>query len=165
VKAKNKPLFNIKITFGVFFLLWGTALVAQDIETASEKKQQSFDQHYIQSFYEKLTVRLYLSRKFTNVQLVDLSEEVHLDYEPNSTLNMGVGATYRGFTLNLAYGFGFLNSAFNYTRLSLLEDQTTLKSTDESIQATFGIGNVRFNYAKCFDLSKKWQQRLNKFPF
>lgn len=28
---------------------------------------------------------------------------------PNSTLNMGVGATYKDVTLNLAYGFSFLN--------------------------------------------------------
>jgi len=28
---------------------------------------------------------------------------------PNSTLNMGVGTTYKNLTLNLAYGFGFLN--------------------------------------------------------
>lgn len=32
-----------------------------------------------------------------------------LTYRPNTTLNMGVGATYNSFTLNLAYGFGFLN--------------------------------------------------------
>jgi hypothetical protein len=29
--------------------------------------------------------------------------------EPNSTLNLGVGATYNDFTLNLAYGFDFMN--------------------------------------------------------
>ncbi len=33
----------------------------------------------------------------------------NLTYRPNTTLNMGIGATYKSFTLNLAYGFNFLN--------------------------------------------------------
>lgn len=32
-----------------------------------------------------------------------------LTYLPNTTNNLGIGATYKSITLNLAYGFGFLN--------------------------------------------------------
>jgi hypothetical protein len=37
------------------------------------------------------------------------NEKYTLNYYPNTSLNFGVGATYRWATLNLAYGFGFLN--------------------------------------------------------
>ncbi|GAB3010105.1 hypothetical protein GCM10027284_30800 [Cyclobacterium sediminis] len=62
---------------------------------------------YYETYPDQLVIRTYLSRKYTGLGLnVD---EVHYWYRPNSTLNMGVGATYDGLTLNLAYGFGFLN--------------------------------------------------------
>lgn len=125
-KVKNKLLFNVNVIFGVFFLFLGNCLSAQEIETISSKNTIDIDQTYIQSFYEKLTLRFYLSRKFTNVRLIDLDEKVHLDYEPNSTLNLGVGATYRCFTLNLAYGFGFLNYDEGKGKTRYLDLQTHL---------------------------------------
>ncbi|WP_262904781.1 DUF4421 domain-containing protein [Echinicola marina] len=57
-----------------------------------------------------ITGRLYTSRKFTGVKIYDkLGQVPFLHYSPNTTLNLGVGASYDGLNLNLAYGFGFLN--------------------------------------------------------
>ena len=69
--------------------------------------QKSTDSAYYVGYPEKLTTRFYFSRKYTSVRL--RTDALHLTYMPNTTLNMGIGATYQGITLNLAYGFGFMN--------------------------------------------------------
>jgi hypothetical protein len=72
----------------------------------------TFAQHdttYYSSFGSMLTGRFYFSKKYTSFQYVNTKENIRLDYLPNTTLNMGVGATYRSISLNLAYGFDFLN--------------------------------------------------------
>ena len=72
-------------------------------------QRQKYDSTYYQSYTNLLTSRFYFSKKSTSLKLRDREEDFNLTYRPNTTLNMGVGATYKGFTLNLAYGFGFLN--------------------------------------------------------
>jgi hypothetical protein len=67
------------------------------------------DSSYYVSYEHLLTTRFYFSKKYTSLKFRDPSKEYSLTYRPNTTLNMGVGATYRWATLNLAYGFGFLN--------------------------------------------------------
>ena len=47
-------------------------------------------------------------------------------YMPNTTLNMGVGATYKNLTLNLAYGFGFLNPERGKGKTKYLDAQAHL---------------------------------------
>lgn len=67
------------------------------------------DSLFISSFKHQLTGRIYLSNKYTNFKIVDDALNASLDYRPNSTLNLGIGATYGPVTLNIAYGFKFLN--------------------------------------------------------
>lgn len=67
------------------------------------------DTSYYQTFPEHLNGRFYFSKKYTGLKLVDQDTDKEYLYMPNTTLNMGVGATYKNLTLNLAYGFGFLN--------------------------------------------------------
>jgi hypothetical protein len=69
---------------------------------------QSDSARYV-AYDELVTGRFYFSRKYTGLLVQDAGRGVELDYRPNTTLNMGIGATYRSFTLNLAYGFPFLN--------------------------------------------------------
>lgn len=79
-------------------MLFSTHSPAQDTEP---------DSMYYQAFPTKLTGRYYFSRKYTGLGLSKEGNTLH--YMPNSTLNMGVGVTYQNLTLNLAYGFGFIN--------------------------------------------------------
>lgn len=67
------------------------------------------DSSYFRMYEEKITGRFYLSRKYTRLMVKDIGRGLELDYRPNTPLNMGIGATYRSFTLNLAYGFPFMN--------------------------------------------------------
>jgi hypothetical protein len=84
-------------------------LSAQTADISYSEPSLEHDTNYIETFSDFVTSRLYLSRKFTGIRLEETSEGNNLDFQPNTTLNLGIGATIKGFTLNLAYGFKFLN--------------------------------------------------------
>jgi len=79
-------------------------------EAASgQTKSKETDTTYYQPYPNKITGRFYFSRKFTTLILRNQTKDYEIRYRPNTTLNMGIGATYKSVTLNLAYGFPFLN--------------------------------------------------------
>ncbi len=84
----------------ILFIGFSPSILAQEPEV---------DTTYYQTFPEDITGRFYFSRKYTGLKIKDTEVEENYLYMPNTTLNMGVGATYKNLTLNLAYGFGFLN--------------------------------------------------------
>lgn len=73
-------------------------------------KSDPIDTHYIKTFPDHINGRLYLSRKYTNMFIDNQQEQQDLTYDPNTNLNFGIGITVKHFTLNLAYGFRFLNA-------------------------------------------------------
>lgn len=75
----------------------------------AQPAQEKTDTSYYQPYPNKITGRFYFSKKFTTLIIQNRSKNYESRYRPNTTLNMGVGATYKWATLNLAYGFGFLN--------------------------------------------------------
>ncbi|MFM2136055.1 MAG: hypothetical protein RL021_1455 [Bacteroidota bacterium] len=89
--------------FSFFLLLFSVACLNADVAAAGS------DSSYYKTYEDLVTGRFYFSRKYTSILVRDPSVTTELDYKPNTTLNMGIGATYRFFTLNLAYGFPFLN--------------------------------------------------------
>lgn len=84
-------------------------LICIALALLSSKAYAQHDSTYYTSYKDKLTGRFYFSKKYTNFRFSDPDDDIRLRYSPNTTLNMGVGATYRSATLNLAYGFNFLN--------------------------------------------------------
>jgi len=82
---------------------------SQNVNVGYTKPSVNYDTNYIQTYPEHITARLYMSRKFTDISFIEQEEGLTIDYKPNTTLNLGIGATIKGFTLNLAYGFRFLN--------------------------------------------------------
>ena len=89
------------------FFLVTFLLVAFRIHGQTSKP--TFDTAYVEQHPEKINLRLYLSRKFTNFVVRVPEENWRYVFEPNSGLNLGVGFTYENFTLNLAFPVGFLN--------------------------------------------------------
>jgi hypothetical protein len=67
------------------------------------------DSTYYVEYKDLLTTRVYTSRKYTSLIVNDQLSGDKWKFDPNTTLNLGVGATYNDFTLNLAVGFGFMN--------------------------------------------------------
>jgi hypothetical protein len=100
-------------------LTWSIESGAQSDEYVSP-----YDTNYVRTFPDKITGRFYLSRKYTNLGIFDDSAGVQLNYEPNTTLNLGIGATVGPFTLNLAYGFNFLNPDQGQGRTRYLDLQS-----------------------------------------
>lgn len=86
-------------------------LILLSIFSSSKIQAQdaALDTSYYETFPEHLNGRFYFSQKYTGLKLADKDADKEYLYMPNTTLNMGVGATYKNLTLNLAYGFGFLN--------------------------------------------------------
>jgi len=81
------------------------------------------DTTYYVSYKKMLTTRLYTSRKYTSLLVSEKSNGSRIRLEPNSTFNLGIGATYNDFTLNFAYGFGFLNSGRTQVETKYLDFQ------------------------------------------
>lgn len=88
-------------------ILW--MIVLPNCLLAQQDADTTFNEEYYESFSHLITARTYFSQKYTNFGLASGTSIRNLTYNPNTTLNFGVGATYEWFTLNLAYGFGFLN--------------------------------------------------------
>jgi hypothetical protein len=92
----TKPLLTVLIL-----------LLLADIHADAQDNRGNDTTYYI-FFPGSITGRLFTSQKYTRFTLKS-SKANDLQYQPNTTFNLGVGATYHNFTLNLAYGFGFVN--------------------------------------------------------
>lgn len=91
-----------KIAFLVFIFL-----LISNLSAVAQQKRGNDTTYYIY-FPGSITGRLFTSQKYTQFTLKN-KNATDLRYSPNTTFNLGVGATYHNFTLNLAYGFGFVN--------------------------------------------------------
>ena len=85
------------------------------------------DTSYYHTFPDQLITRFYFSRKFTGFHISEesIGDKV-FKYQPNTTRNLGIGATYNWFTLNLAYGFDFMNNTEDRGNTSYLDLQSHL---------------------------------------
>ncbi|MEY4595230.1 MAG: hypothetical protein RIQ47_1640 [Bacteroidota bacterium] len=101
---QEDQLFPQQMKQITFILLVCAALCLQ-----KEHATASSDSTYYKSYDGLITGRFYFSQKYTSMLIRDPKLSTALNYKPNTTLNMGIGATYGLFTLNLAYGFSFLN--------------------------------------------------------
>ena len=67
------------------------------------------DSSYYYSYKSTITARIYFSNKSTTLNIKNIDGIYNLNYRPNTTRNIGVGATYKLLTVNFGVGFGFLN--------------------------------------------------------
>lgn len=92
--------FSMKITSYLFLIL-----LFSIISGFLNAQTRGVDSTYIKETPEKMILRTYLSRKYTEL---DFGDQVGV-YEPNSGLNLGLGFTFQKFTLNAAVPVAFLN--------------------------------------------------------
>lgn len=74
----------------------------------SLKNSFSIDNGYYIQYPRQFILRIYLRSKFAPFTISSNGKE-DLNYKTNSKLGLGLGFTYKALTLNLAYGFNFLN--------------------------------------------------------
>lgn len=111
-----KAGFDVYIGFKGYVWPALTALFCLTISRqgiAQTDTSNKFDHAYYESYTDLITSRVYFSQKYTSLRIQADDPIKDLQYRPNTTLNLGVGATYGWFTLNLAYGFDFLNKKDN----------------------------------------------------
>ena len=75
----------------------------------AQKGKVQNDTSYYVTFLDKLNIRTFLSQKYIHVNIPSSGSVSDLEYKANPKLNLGVGFSYRGVTVNLFNGFQFLN--------------------------------------------------------
>ena len=70
--------------------------------------KDDFDTMYVRDYTDRVTGRLYLSTKYNSLTLIGPMDD-RLVHRPNNRVNIGIGASYRGLTLNIGFGVPFLN--------------------------------------------------------
>lgn len=72
------------------------------------QQSKQVDSNYVSTYEGMLTTRLYASQKYTSLTIKDGSTRYR--YYPNTSFNIGIGATYQALSINLAYRAPFLNN-------------------------------------------------------
>jgi hypothetical protein len=95
----NKTIVSLLMTFAPF------------ICSLSLNAQKNFQQDttYYETFPNKTTVRLYLSKKYVHLNFPSGGSANDLEYKANPKLNLGAGITIKNISINLFNGFSFLN--------------------------------------------------------
>ena len=103
---RSKPM----LFFRLLRLFVGLMLCGGLEGMAQNRIGREVDTAFVHTFPRKLTGRLYLSQKYTSLVLSTPTRPAPtLRFRPNSSLNLGLGATFNALTLNLGFGFPFLN--------------------------------------------------------
>lgn len=121
------------IFFGKKFLITVCLCFFIVVTYGQQNDTQEDGNDYYTTYPELITARFYFSQKYTNFTVGAEKETPDLVYRPNTSLNMGVGATYRSVTLNLAYGFGLLNKDDTKGKTRYLDLQSHLYSRSWAI--------------------------------
>ncbi len=70
--------------------------------------KSALEKNYYTIYPDKFILRVFVSNKFAPFT-ISSSGRQDLNYKTNSKLSLGAGFTYKALSLNLAYGFNFLN--------------------------------------------------------
>ena len=141
---------------------------------------------YYQTYNNQITGRTFISNKFTNLKL--RGDGYSLFYRPSTFYNVGVGFTHEWLTLNVGYGFGFLNPNVDKKNTRAIDLQFhpygrkiaidvlgqfykgyRLTTSEEVLRADLGVNVIgataqyifnhdRFSYRAAF-LQSEWQKR------
>ena len=76
---------------------------------AAAQKRPAYDSNYFVTYNKDFIVRLFLSEKYTHVDIKDLNSGERYSYRPNTNHVLGVGFTYKPLTVNIGVAYGFLN--------------------------------------------------------
>ncbi len=74
------------------------------------QKDFPHDTSYYETYRDKITARLFLSRKYVHLNFPASGSGDELEYKANAKLNFGAGISLPNFSVNVFYGFGFLNN-------------------------------------------------------
>ena len=88
---------------------------------AQRKKKYLHDSTYYEMYPDKITGRIYTTKKFEDINVPSGGSAPDLKYVANHKLNFGVGITWHNFSVNAFYGFN--NSSSNRGKTKGLDFQ------------------------------------------
>jgi Domain of unknown function (DUF4421) len=89
-------------------IVFGFTLIIKPY-SANAQKDFPHDTSYYETYPNKITGRLFLSQKYVHLNFPASGNVDDLEYKANAKLNMGIGVTLHSFSVNVFYGFSFLN--------------------------------------------------------
>lgn len=92
-----------------FFLFCCSIIPPSLAQDSKSDLNKLYDSVYVTEQPDVMGLRLYFSKKFTDLTVNVPGQDRKFSFQPNSGRNIGVGFTYQKFTLNLAFPVGFLN--------------------------------------------------------
>ena len=81
------------------------------VSRAQDEKEGELDSLFVKDHSEMLGVRLFTSTKYNALRIGNKNDGNELIYRPTNQFNIGVGASYRKFTLNLGTGIPGLTTS------------------------------------------------------
>lgn len=69
------------------------------------------DSLYFEIIKNRLEMRVFTSRKYSNFTIDDSQRGMSLNYRSNSVRSLGIGASYKWLGFSFGYGFDFLNNS------------------------------------------------------
>jgi hypothetical protein len=97
----------MKTSKSIFIAFSFTLLIRA--ETLHAQKDFPHDTSYYETYPHTVTGRLFLSQKYIHLNFPASGNADDLEYKANAKLNMGIGVTVHGISINVFYGFSFLN--------------------------------------------------------
>ena len=135
---------NSSLKYFLFTVLFMIVMIGSSQDTANDTinndNATSFDHDtsYIKSYRDVFSLRLLTSSKKSEFDVTDEVSGNTIEYEPNSTLNLGVGFTYKWFGLNLAFNFPFMNNDDDiYGKTQRLDIQSSIFARKYAIDLFF----------------------------
>lgn len=77
------------------------------LAVAGQKCYSQIDSTYIGFFSHELSIRPYFSDSFTALSC-QFGDDDEITYRPNAPFGLGIGITYKGYSISGSYGFGFM---------------------------------------------------------
>jgi Domain of unknown function (DUF4421) len=79
-------------------------------EKLNAQKHANNDTNYYETYWNRITARLYLAQKYTHFTMPSSASANDLQYVANPKLNLGIGVTWHNLSLNVFNGFAYLNN-------------------------------------------------------
>lgn len=112
------------------------------------------DSNYYDELPSMLTVRAFSANKYSNFSIGDDSLGFDLNYQSNPTQVLGLGASYKGISLNIGYGFSFANqddSLFGQTKRFDFQTQIQARKLTLNIYSNIYRGYYLANSSSVID--------------
>ena len=138
---------RIEKIFALVFIFLYTQLPAVKAQVNADvptriSSYDIYDSTYINAYPSKWSVRVYSASKYQQFHLVSQSIHSQLKYTPNKTYVLGVGVTYRRFSLDLGL------SAFNSHPYNDKEHETSSGDFIGSLYSRSHLFEMYIQYAK-----------------